>query len=120
MKTLPAIGPGRWDSQSLARAQELATFNRSRVYRLYTETVADVDLRPIIGRYFEGFTVYQASGVWQGQTEPATVIEIVGKASDLQSVVYLAGDIRVVNRQSCVLLTWHDAAMLTITEDSIR
>lgn len=118
--TLLGIGPGRWNSRKLATAQEEHAANRQNVYTLYTEAVPDLNLKDIIGRYFSGYTVSSAIGVYEGQTEPTTVITIVAPLSDMQKVVDLAGDIRVAGKQHTVLMTWGRIGRLDISEATIR
>ena len=105
------IGPGTWNAGALAQAQEdavkLDVAHPSRVYRLYTKPFAN--LSALTARYFDRATFTYGGGLWQGQTEPSAVIEVVTDDSlvSLQKVVNLAGDIRVANAQSAVLMTWH-------------
>lgn len=75
-------------------------------YRLYTEDRAN--LLTLAGRYFPGFTLINAIGVWEGQTELSKVIEIVTDASieAQQKIFNLAGDIAQANEQTAVLITW--------------
>jgi hypothetical protein len=89
--------------------------NQAVVYRLYTETKAG--LATLVLRYFPGATFISTSGMYQGELEAGTVIEIIGSAADLQSIVHLAGDIRQVNNQSSVLVTWNNASLLNVTAD---
>ena len=87
--------------------------NQAIVYRLYTEEYPN--LRELIARYFKGFTLIPTEGVYNGVSENGAVIEIIGSAADLQSVVHLAGDIRQVNAQTSVLVTWNNASLLNVT-----
>lgn len=115
-RTVAGIGPGRWDKGELARAQEahaaIESRNPSVVYRLYTEDKPNV--RELVSRYFDGATILFARGLWQGQTEDSVVIEIVALKSDLQKVVHLAGDIREVNQQTAVFMTYQTVKSLLI------
>lgn len=81
-------------------------------YRIYTED--KVGLVQLISRYFAGASIIDAIGVWQGGTELARIIEIVGTRTDLQRVCDLAGDIKVANQQSSVLVTWAPCARLDV------
>jgi hypothetical protein len=109
--------------QELARARSndfgaLRSAPVSRVYRLYIGEITEVhdsrQLRVLITRYFSGATVLHGSGVWQGQAEPATVVEIIGTSNDVQRVADLAGDIRETWKQESVLVTWSDVQVLDI------
>jgi hypothetical protein len=116
-------------TRNLAAKQETARARRndfgalrsapvSRVYRLYIGEVTEVhdsrQLRVLITRYFSGATVLHGSGVWQGQAEPATVIEVIGTSADVQRIADLAGDIRETWKQESVLVTWSDVQVLDI------
>lgn len=128
-RTVPGIGPGRWDSGKLAADQEaharrnppafrgtsaglpyltgIAPSAVSAVYRIYTETRDN--LVQLVSRYFEGATLYSAVGLWEGQTEPSTTVEIIGVPSDRTRVLQLARAILQVNAQSSVLVTTLDS-----------
>ena len=92
----------------LVRAQEAHTptpsFFETRVrYRLYTENMDNLIV--LVSRYFFGATIIPSIGVWKGETELSTVIEILGAHTDLQRIMDLAGDIRVTNKQDAVYVT---------------
>ena len=125
--TVPGIGPGAWDSAILARNQEqaaLGTLERAKqdqntaiVYRLYTEDIADdgnSGLELLVSRYFKGATIYATTGLWLGNRESGLVVEIIATAADLQAIVHLAGDIKVQNHQSSVLVTWAPVSRLDV------
>lgn len=97
-----------------ARERAIVSNDDTVVYRLYTE---DRDnLLNLTRLYFSGATFYYGVGIWQDGQEAARIIEIVGKRSDLQSIVNLAGDIRHANTQDTVLVTWHGASVLFVGE----
>ena len=109
-------------TQALTRSQESRAkraTNQTRVFRLYLSEVHEVHdsrkTRELITRYFSGATMFHASGIWQGQPEPATVIEIIGTAADFQKAVDLAGDLREVFNQDSVYLTQSSVQALDIT-----
>ena len=118
MSTLNGIGPGGWDSGNLAREQEskaATTPDTSKVvYRLYTEDFPN--LKDLTSRYFSGATFLYGNGLWMDVVEATTVIEVVGTIADLQSITHLAGDIRAVNNQQAVLITWNRVSSLLVTE----
>lgn len=82
------------------------------VYSLYTETRDN--LIELVSRYFPGATLYNATGLYEGITEPATEIRILAIDLDLQRIVHLAGDIKQVNSQSCVIVTWQSVNRLDV------
>ena len=103
-----------FDKQSLKFDPiEARPSNQAVVYRLYTEDLGN--LTELTSRYFSGFTLLFGNGVYQGVAESGVVIEVIGSTSDLQSVVHLAGDIRQVNNQSSVLVTWNNVSLLNVT-----
>jgi|ERR1035437_6405838 hypothetical protein len=127
-QTVPGIGPGKWDSGKLAREQELKAVgiaaqrqsclnmlsDAAVLYRLYTEDVHRPKLLTLISRYFSGATLFYGSGLWMDTVEAGTVIEIVATAADLQPIIHLAGDIKVQNHQSSVLVTWAPVSRLDV------
>lgn len=142
-RTVPGIGPGRWDSGKLAREQEAKAqrkqlpylqthtereqqrryarpLDEGFVYRLYTERRNDANLFELVTRYFEGATITYGAGVWQGNEETAAVIEILGTVADRQRIFDLAGDIRVVNQQTSVIVTWSPVSRFDVTEAAIN
>jgi hypothetical protein len=85
------------------------------VYRLYTEEFPN--LRELTARYFLEFTLIPTEGYYEGKRENGAIIEVIGSALDLQSIVHLAGDIRQVNNQHSVLVTWNNISWLNVTAD---
>jgi len=88
------------------------------VYTLYTED--KTGLLTLVSRYFDGATVTRAIGLWKSDREAAVVITIIGASADRQKVFDLAGDIRIANNQTAVLITWQNVSRFDVTEDSIR
>jgi hypothetical protein len=94
--------------------------NQAIVYRLYTEdtgTKGQLSVVGLVSRYFKGATFLFGKGLWNSVLEQSLVIEIIGSAADLQSIVHLAGDIRQVNSQFSVLVTWNNVSLLNVTAD---
>ena len=105
-------------TRKLASAQEShavssrATVTPSIVYRIYTEfypNLVDLTLR-----YFAGSTHYFGNGVYEGNIESAGVIEVIADLDALQSIVHLAGDIKEVNRQDSVLVTYAPVTLVAV------
>jgi hypothetical protein len=120
---VPGIGPGNWDKHALANSQGQSNGRKpltTVAYRLFTEDADALrdSLVKLVSRYFEGATITYGIGLWQGVTERAAVIDIIGNANDLQAIVNLAGDIRFVHGQTAVLVTWHSLNTLTVTADA--
>ena len=87
-------------------------------YRLYTENAAN--LPKLVARYFDGATIYDGLGLWQGEQEQSAVIEVIASRADLQQILNLAGDIRVTNRQQSVLVTWENVSRFDLDETAIN
>lgn len=88
------------------------------VYRLYTEQRDN--LPELVCRYFSGATLLPAMGVWQRDTEKATVIEVIATTShtDASRIEQLASDIVDTNAQQLVIILTQSARMLTRTDVS--
>jgi hypothetical protein len=124
--TLAGIGPGGWDSSALATSQgqapaDGALLKTKTVYRIYTEDVFSISRRDeIIGRYFDGATIYYGTGLdarTQDARENALIIEIVtSKPDQLQRIANLAGDLRVAGKQISVLVTRATVDTFEVTE----
>jgi hypothetical protein len=110
-----------WLTRKLAQAQETfaadkrasrAEVSPSVEYRLYTEFYPN--LLELTARYFDGATLYFGTGLYEGNTESGGVIEIVATKDDLQKVVFLAGDIKHVNAQKSVLVTYAPVTAVSV------
>lgn len=104
--------------RNIARENAVKRESKSVTYRLYTEEKDNLDL--LTGRYFAGYTKLYGIGAYQGIKEPCIVIEIIGTPADLQKIVNLAGDIRVVNEQESVLVTWSEVSRLDVTASLVN
>lgn len=126
--TLAGIGPGGWDKHALANSQgqhnaPKALLTAKTIYRLYTENVLPLDrTTDIIGRYFDGATIYNGLGLdarTQADNEAAIIVEIVSSAPDaLQRIADLAGDLRVAGNQISVLVTRQSVDTFEVTADA--
>ena len=72
------------------------------LYRIITEKT-DIVLNPIIGRYYDSYTIIDARGYWQDVPENSIVIEIVTDSEEDIKTKYLALEIKEVNGQESVL-----------------
>lgn len=91
--------------------------SKSVTYRIYTEDRHN--LAYLTGRYFDGSTLLYGNGAYKGTSEDSVIIEVIGTSADLQKIVDLAGDIRVVNAQESVLVTWSEVSTLDITSEVV-
>ena len=78
------------------------------VYRIYTENKNKAEVAEIVSRYFEGFTMYEGEGYWEGKPEPALIIEVL---SDNEATSFInksrinaiAKRVKLLNDQQAVL-----------------
>ena len=85
------------------------------IYKLYTEDKNRDKIIEIVSNYFDGFTVYPATGLYKGQKEASLVIEIAVKAAAYdaeQSVWFIIKKIKQANNQESV--------GLVVTKDEMR
>src|SRR6266404_273866 len=66
---------------------------------------AKVKASVIVGEAFEGFTVTDGEGHWQGASENSYIFEIVGSVADREKVCSVAGKLRDEFKQQAVLVT---------------
>ncbi len=90
-------------TQALTDAQVNAASAKGIAFALYTEKRDN--LASIVAKYFDGATLYNGVGLWQGDTEYSTVIEIIGSRADANKIQALANEIRTTNYQQAVLVT---------------
>jgi len=75
-----------------------------KIYRIYTENVNRDDIVKIAGEYFQGFTLLDGVGFWQGTPEQSLIIEIIGTEKDAANVELVAYKIKKNNCQQAVLV----------------
>lgn len=74
-------------------------------YRIYTEDKNKDQIKAIVSTHFLGYTMYEASGVWNRQEEKSLIIEIVGEESREVDINKVAKKIKAYNGQEAVLIT---------------
>jgi len=74
------------------------------IYRIYTENKNKTEIENLIARTFTAFTVFLATGHWQGMPERSLVVEIAAHEKDYTTVAVLADEIRTLNDQDAVLI----------------
>lgn len=82
-----------------------------RLYRLYTERKRKAWLIRLVTEHFNGFTVFDTIGVWNGIQEKSVCIEII--TSDVVAACklgWISHAICGLNRQGCVLIIEHDVS----------
>lgn len=106
--------------RNIARENAAKRESKSVTYRLYTEDTNLPTLRALTARYFDGYTLLFGQGCYKATMESTVVVEVIGTPADLQKVVNLAGDIRVVNAQQSVLVTWSEVSRLDVTASLVN
>ena len=74
------------------------------LYRIYTEDVNRHRVEAIAQEFFQGFTVLQSTGFWEGSREESVVIEVIGDESLRPEVTACAEAIKDANSQEAVLV----------------
>lgn len=74
-------------------------------YRIYTEDLNRSEITAIVAETFDGFTIFDADGVWEGKSECSMVIEVILLYDALPMLKRLAKRIKEHNDQKSVLLT---------------
>ena len=76
-------------------------------YQIYTENKDRDIIEALAVVQFDGFTIIEATGFWQGDFEPSLIIEVISDAPDAHAKMEtLARDIKEANHQDAVLLTY--------------
>jgi hypothetical protein len=76
----------------------------NKLYRIYTEDKNRTIICSEVNRYFDGYTVFNATGYWKGTKEKAIVIEILASSKAKYNIKKLAKFIKKYNRQEAVLI----------------
>lgn len=74
------------------------------IYRILTENKQRRKLMQLVGLYYKGFTVIEATGYWRGESEKALIIEIAEDGSREAAIMDLATKIARLNDQEAVLI----------------
>lgn len=64
------------------------------------------DSMKVVDRYFEGYSIFNGRGVWQGKKELCKVFEIVSLNTSYSGIIKgIATEIRDICNQACVMIT---------------
>lgn len=78
------------------------------LYRVFTENKnRNRVIEPTVKKYFDAFTIVNATGYWNGTTEASVVIEIVVIEPSLavqHNVELMAHELKRLNKQETVLI----------------
>ena len=80
---------------------------KKSVYRIYTENKNRPQTVATVGEFFEGFTVFEAVGLWKGQQEKSLVFEIIADSTPqtVEGVEAISEAIKRHNQQEAVYIT---------------
>ena len=85
------------------------------LYRIYTENKNAFELEKLLKSEFQSFTVFDGRGCWQGDTEQALIIEIMGDSYLDHAITRLASTIAKLNQQACVIVQRIDCTIKTVS-----
>ena len=88
-----------------------------KIYRIYTEnTKRQPQVRKILDTKLPGYTLIRGVGYWEGKQEQSLVIEHIGEPALAKTILDIAKQIRIENRQRSVLVTTQDIDMEFVNE----
>ena len=74
------------------------------LYRMLTEDINRDDILELTSNEFDGFTIYKATGYWQGVGENSLIIEVISENDIADKWQALAETIKANNKQQAVLI----------------
>lgn len=77
------------------------------LYRIFTERKNVKFIRQLVFEHYEGFTVFNSVGYWQGKKERSLCIEIISDlpaAADKTKIELITRRINEHNKQDCCLV----------------
>ena len=89
-----------------------------KLYRLFTQNVNKQWICELVSQYFNGFTVFEATGYWKGCQEQSLCIEIMTDSYDISApskINALSQAICLGNEQESVLIQELDVKHESIT-----
>ena len=91
-------------------------------YRIYTEDINRNDVLCLLNRYFQGYTILSASGVWLGVSEASIVIEYITESENIDytdlKIQQVCNEIKILNKQQDILYTREDIVGVLISDDT--
>lgn len=88
------------------------------LYRLITENINQQRIIEIVQRYFDSFTLIPAIGYWQGQREPALIIEVCSSYNhpniSENNINFIAQEIKELNHQQAILIQKIESSTLLL------
>jgi len=80
-----------------------------KLFRIHTENKNRADIIKEVSKHFQGFTVFNAIGYWQGKKEQSLIIEVLASSKAQSKIESIARYIKVHNKQEAVLIVKLDA-----------
>lgn len=79
---------------------------RQMLYRIFTEDGKQYreNVKQIVNRHFDGYTLLSGRGYWKGKGERSLVIEVVCGKDKENAINSIANEIKVANLQEAVLI----------------
>lgn len=74
------------------------------IYRLYTEDLNRKEVIKIITKYYQGFTIIEATGFWRLNKEKTIIIEIVTVGLFFGNIENIVDEIKKLNNQESILV----------------
>jgi len=74
------------------------------LYRIFTEDINRKQVEGIVGSKYIGYTLLNATGVWNGQKEKSLIVEIITEKPEPKKVRWIAEKIKSHNNQEAVLI----------------
>ena len=74
------------------------------LYRIMTEDKNLEGIKSLVGKYFEGFSLFTSKGFWKGIEENSLTIEVISESKIMDAIKELARAIKDLNSQDAVLV----------------
>jgi hypothetical protein len=76
------------------------------LYRIFTENKQKDGVAKVVTRFFDGFTLIEGEGYWQGKPEKTLIIEIdtINSTCPSNRISAIVDEIKELNNQQCCLV----------------
>jgi hypothetical protein len=81
------------------------------LYRIYTENINKHAIEKLVNDFYEGYTIIESTGYWQGKKERSMIIEIITsnpESNETTIINTIATRIKKLNKQQSVLVAKFD------------
>ena len=83
-------------------------------YRILTENLNRDKVADIVARHFAGFTIIAGDGHWKGGSEKSVTIEVIAERDVLETIRFIAQEIKTLNKQEAVIIELTAVDLLTV------